>query len=295
MVFMSGITLLRGEELKMQLKPHMFSFFHLYLTFFLLLIWAYVIYDFFNSDKFSDFPGYDAIEAAVQDSEVLAGAIIWSFGLFLVGFVARYFFMDSGGHGIFRLYSGVAIFGIIVMAYHGYSDMTDTMSFGRWFIPGLTAVVGLIGLFSVDFYRRSFTYYLTDNRIVLQSSFLMNRSERQVRYNHIEDIKMEQGIFGTIFSYGTVLPLTGSGLGTGTDESMVVGGTGTEVKGMSLGIGGAARNSSRSVRHNPHDCLFGVSSPSKVRDLITEHIQSDTGVEHLKQIKELLGKEESEE
>tara|TARA_B100000959_G_scaffold276342_1_gene330978 strand:- start:2516 stop:3394 length:879 start_codon:yes stop_codon:yes gene_type:complete len=292
---MSGITLLRGEELKMQLRPHMFSFFHLYLTFFLLLIWAYVIYDFFNSEKFSDFPGYNTIEAVVQDSEVLAGAIIWSFGLFLVGFVARYFFMDSGGHGIFRLYSGVALFGIILMAYHGYSDMTDTMGFGRWFIPGLTAAVGLIGLFSVDFYRRSFTYYLTDNRIVLQSSFLMNRSERQVRYNHIEDIKMEQGLFGTIFSYGTVLPLTGSGLGTGTDESMVIGGTGTEVKGMSLGIGGAARNSSRSVRHNPHDCLFGVSSPSKVRDLITEHIQSDTGVEHLKQIKELLGKEESEE
>ena len=41
---------------------------------------------------------------------------------------------------------------------------------------------------------------------------------------------MEQGIFGTIFGYGTVLPLTGSGLGTGTDESMIVGGTGTEVK-----------------------------------------------------------------
>ena len=292
---MSGITLLRGEELKMQLKPHIFSFFHLYLTFFLLLIWSYVIYDFFNSVKFSDFPFYDSIEALVQDSEVLAGAIIWSFGLFLVGFIARYFFLDSGGQGIFRLYSGVALFGIIVMVYHAYSDMADTMSFGRWFIPSLTAVVGLVGLFSVDFYRRSFKYYLTDNRVVLQSSFLMNRSERQVRYNHIEDIKMEQGIFGTIFGFGTVLPLTGSGLGTGSDESMVAGGTGTEVKGMSLGIGGAARNSSRSVRHNPHDCLFGVSSPSKVRDMITENIQSDTGVEHLKQIKELLGKEESEE
>ena len=292
---MSGITLLRGEELKMQLKPHIFSFFHLYLTFFLLLIWSYVIYDFFNSDKFSDFPFYDNIEALLQDSEVLAGAIVWSLGLFIVGFLARYFFMDSGGQAIFRLYSCVALFGIIVMAYHGYSDMKDTMGFGRWFIPGMTAVVGLIGLFSVDFYRRSFTYFLTDNRIVLQSNFLMNRSERQVRYNHIEDIKMEQGIFGTIFGYGTVLPLTGSGLGTGTDESMVVAGSGTEVKGLSLGIGGASRNSSRSIRHNPHDCLFGVSSPSKVRDLITEHIQSDTGVEHLKQIKELLGKENKEE
>jgi hypothetical protein len=29
--------------------------------------------------------------------------------------------------------------------------------------------------------------------------------------------------------------------------------------------------------------------------MITENIQSDTGVEHLKQIKELLDKEESEE
>ena len=292
---MSGITLLRGEELKMQLKPHMFSFFHLYLTFFLLLIWSYVIYDFFDSDKFSDFPFYDSIESLVQDSEVLAGAIIWSFGLFIVGFMARYLFLDSGGHGIFRLYSGVAVFGIIAIAYHGYSDMKDTMGFARWFIPSMTAIIGLIGLFSVDFYRRSFTYYLTDNRIVLQSSFLMNRSERQVRYNHIEDIKMEQGFFGTIFGYGTVLPLTGSGLGTGTDESMIVAGSGTEVKGMSLGLAGASRNSSRSIRHNPHDCLFGVSSPSKVRDLITEHIQSDTGVEHLKQIKELLGKENQED
>ena len=69
---------------------------------------------------------------------------------------------------------------------------------------------------------------------------------------------------------------------------MVVGGTGTEVKGMSFGLGGASRNSSRSVRHNPHDCLFGVSSPSKVRDMITENIQSDTGVEHLKRIEKLL-------
>ena len=56
---------------------------------------------------------------------------------------------------------------------------------------------------------------------------------------------------------------------------MVVGGTGTEVKGMSFGLGGASRNSSRSVRHNPHDCLFGVSSPSKVRDMITENISTE--------------------
>jgi len=288
---MSGITLLRGEEMKMQLKPHFFSFFHLYIIFFFLLVWAYVIHDFFDSHTFQDFRFYDIIIEIPFVNEVLAGAIIWSLALFVVGFIARYFFMDAGGQSIFRLYSGVAILGIIVLSYHQWK-MEDTMDFGLWFIPGITAAIGLIGLLSVDAYRRSFTYYLTNNRIVLKSSFLMNNSERQVRYNHIEDIKMEQGVVGTIFGYGTVLPLTGSGLGTGSDESMVIAGSGTEVKGLSIGLAGGSRSSSKKIRHNPHDCLFGVPSPSKVRDLITENIQSDTGVEHLKNIKELLSNQE---
>jgi len=55
---MSGITLHRGEEMKMQLKPHFFSFFHLYVIFFLLLIWAYMIHDFFQSWEDFEFPGY---------------------------------------------------------------------------------------------------------------------------------------------------------------------------------------------------------------------------------------------
>ena len=203
--------------------------------------------------------------------------------------------MDSGGQSIFRLYSGLAIIGIGVLSYHQWK-IGDTMAFGLWFIPSITAAVALLGLFSVEFYRRSFTYFLTDNRIVLKSNFLMNRSERQVRYNHIEDIKLEQGIIGSIFGYGTVLPLTGSGLGTGTDESMVIAGSGAEIKGLgSLGIAGGSRSSSKKTRHNPNDCLFGVPSPGKVRDLITENIQADTGVEHLKNIKELLSQQEEDE
>ena len=291
---MSGITLLRGEEMKMQLKPHFFSFFHLYVIFFFLLVWAYVIHDFFDSHTFQDFRFYDIIIKIPFVNEVLAGTIIWSLALFVVGFVVRYLFMDAGGQSIFRLYSGLAILGIIVLSYHKWK-MEDTEAFGLWFIPGITAVVGLIGLLSVDAYRRSFTYYLTDNRIVIQGNFLMNRSERQVRYNHIEDIKMEQGIVGTILGYGTVLPLTGSGLGTGSDETMVIAGSGAEVKGLGIGLLGGSRTSSKRIRHNPHDCLYGVPQPSKVRDLITENIQSDTGVEHLKNIQELLSKQEENE
>jgi len=296
---MSDITLLGGEELKMKLRPHMFSFFNLYFVFFLLFLWGCWIYDFFARESFTTFPFYESLIKFPFVNEVTVGALCWSLALFIVGFASRYFFMDSGGQSIFRLYSGIAIIGILALSYHQWKNlnfMGDTMDFGRVFIPGMTIVVSLLGIFSVEFYRRSFTYFLTDNRIVLKSNFLMNRSERQVRYNHIEDIKLEQGIIGSIIGYGTVLPLTGSGLGTGTDESMVIAGSGAEVKGLgSIGIAGGSRSSSKRIRHNPNDCLFGVPSPGKVRDLITENIQADTGVEHLKNIKELLSQKEEDE
>ena len=296
---MSDITLLGGEELKMKLRPHMFSFFNLYFVFFLLLLWGYWIYDFFTRESFTTFPAYDVLIGIPFINEVTVGALCWSLGLFIVGFAARYFFMDSGGQGIFLLYSGIAVFGILALSFHQWKNLNllgDTMEFGRVFIPGRTFAVSIIGIMMVDTYRRSFTYFLTDNRIVLKSNFLMSRSERQVRYNHIEDIKLEQGIIGSIFGYGTVLPLTGSGLGTGTDESMIVAGAGSDVKGLgSIGLAGGTRSSSKKIRHNPNDCLYGVPSPGKVRDLITENIQADTGVEHLKNIKELLSQQDENE
>ena len=55
----------------------------------------------------------------------------------------------------------------------------------------------------------------------------MSKDERQVRYNHIEDIKLSQSIFGRFFGFGTVIPLTGTGLGTGTDEAMLASGVGS--------------------------------------------------------------------
>ena len=75
---MSELVLLRDEELKMQLRPHVFSFFYLYIIFFLLLVWAYIIYDFFVQDKFTAFPLYEFIIKIPFANEVLAGAMIWS-------------------------------------------------------------------------------------------------------------------------------------------------------------------------------------------------------------------------
>ena len=103
---MSELVLLRDEELKMQLRPHIFSFFYLYIVFFLLLVWAYIIYDFFAQDKFTTFPLYEVIIRAYttlkchhkidlnkniryQDTSISSG--MW-----------RYTGKESGGKGVYR-------------------------------------------------------------------------------------------------------------------------------------------------------------------------------------------------
>ena len=288
---MARFSLMRDEEMKLKLQPHPLSFLHLYFVFFLLLVWGFVIYRFFSQDWFSRVPFYDFLNAIPGVNEVLAAAIIWSLALLGLGFTARFFFLENGGRDIFRLYGGLALIGIGAMVFH-LRTQDDTMAFGRWFIPLLTLLVGGGGMVIVDQYRRSFTYYLTDIRIAMHQDFLgLSKNERQVRYNHIEDIKLLQSFFGRIFGFGTVVPVTGSGLGTGTDEAMMIAAVGGEVKGFAAGLAGGSRRSARRATQDPRDSLYGVPDPGRVRDLIAQNIQDDTGVEHLKRIEELLGKD----
>ena len=288
---MARFSLMRDEEMKLKLQPHPLSFLHLYLIFLLLLVWALVIYRFFSQDWFSRVPFYDFLIGIPVVNEVVAAAIIWALALLVIGFAARYLFLETGGRNIFRLYGGLALFGIGAMIIHLRAE-GDTMAFGRWFIPLLTLLVGGGGMAFVNQYRRSFTYYLTDIRIAMHYDFLrIGKEDRQVRYNHIEDIKLKQSFFGRIFGFGTVVPVTGSGLGTGTDEVMMIGAVGGEAKGFGAGIAGGSRRSARRASDDPRDTLYGVPDPGRVRDLIAQNIQDDTGVEHLKRIEELLGKD----
>ena len=288
---MARFTLMRNEEMKLKVQPHPLSFLHLYFVFLLLLLWGFVIHRFFSQDWFSRVPFYDDLSGWWVFNEVVAAAIIWSLALLVIGFAARYLFLENGGRDIFRLYGGLALFGIGAMVFH-LRPQDDTMAFGRWFIPLLPLLVGGGGMVIVDQYRRSFTYYLTDIRIAMHQDFLgLSKNERQVRYNHIEDIKLLQSFFGRIFGFGTVVPVTGSGLGTGTDEAMMIAAVGGEVKGFAAGLAGGSRRSARRATQDPRDSLYGVPDPGRVRDLIAQNIQDDTGVEHLKRIEELLGKD----
>ena len=293
---MAEISFLRGEELKLKVKPHLLSFLHLYAIFGFLILWGIACFRILNAVISQDWLDNHATIAQlltdVFPNAITSLAIIcWSLGLLIFGFLCRYLYLETGGQSVFRFCIFVVILGVMGLVLFGkfFADAKeDTFNFSKLFLPFLTILLGFLGLFLVNYYRLSFTYFLTNVRIILQSDFFMSKDERQVRYNHIEDIKLSQSIFGRFFGFGTVIPLTGTGLGTGTDEAMLASGLGAGSDKMSLGFMGGLKKTSRTARHDPHDTLYGVSNPSHVRDIITESIQSDTGVEHLKRIEKLL-------
>ena len=265
-----------NEELQMSVQPHPASFFHLYVIFFVLLVWGFIIQRFFSQNWFSQIPLYSFISLIPGINEVVIAALFWSVGLFLAGFLARYFFLESGGRRLFQLYVGLSLVGISIMILHLWKVDGDTMIFGRRFIPLFTYVAGAGGMVGVDQYRRSFTYHVTDKRLVMEHKFfgILEDIEHIVRYEHVTSTEVKQGMIGKIFGFGTVIPVMSSGIGTGTDETTIMAGVGSKVKGIFFGGGGATTRTVKEARASPFHSLFGVPDPGHVRDTIEENRDS---------------------
>jgi len=108
-------------------------------------------------------------------------------------------------------------------------------------------------------YRRGHVYVITNRRTIVKKGFI-RKNERDITYSKITDIQVEQGILGRLFNYGTVTPLSASGLGLGADSSQAFAGT------VNGGFGGA-RNVKRHQQAT-HLSLFGIRDPRKIRAIM---------------------------
>lgn len=299
---MADIQLLKSEELKLKLKPHLLSFSHLYIIFLVLIIWGALTYVFFTQgvwESLDDTPSIGGAFEWLKDNdksgsgEVAAATFIWAIVLFAIGFMARHFSIEAGGTKVFFFYIFIILVGVGVEVWYVRKGEGNIVDFFKAFLPGLTIGFGVAGLVLTDWYRRSFTYYITNLRILLTNDFLLTKDERIIRHNHIEDLKLDQGMIGRIFDFGNVNPLTGSGIGTGSEDSIAVVGAGKNVEGVTLSAAGGSKRSVTQSRPSPTDTLYGVPDPSKVRTVISQYIEDSTGVEHLKRIEDLLEKQAS--
>jgi len=285
-----------GEWIR--LRPHPLSFLHLYAMSLFLVIWGIFLHWLFNSSsqwtdiqgRMSDLPLSDFLsDSALSIGEASGGTALWFIGLLIVGFIASHLWIDRGGYKFFGILLGIGLIGIGVIAYMAKYHSDDVAEFYEWFLPSMSIAMGAIGFFGIDYYRRGFKYTLTNLRIVIAKKFI-TLDERIVRYNHVEDVKVNQSLIGRMFGYGHVIPLTGSGIGTGMDESIAVGGVGKEVEGVNVGMAGGTKTGVRKAKPSPGDCLFGVSGPIKIRGIISRYIQENTGVSVAKRQEDTLGR-----
>lgn len=134
----------------------------------------------------------------------------------------------------------------------------------KLWLMGLAAVVGLI---LTEIYRRGHVYYITNYRMIMRKGFI-SKEERELMYEKITDVYVQQGLLGRIFNYGTIIPLSASGFGMGQDSATASTFAATSVKKNILGISFGGGRSVQRPRAATYFSLYGVPNPRRIRVMI---------------------------
>ncbi len=269
--------LLRGETLRAELTPHPLSFLDYHTPFIYLLAvglgFAYLFNAVTGWVSFEDFLGYQAGVTAIR-------LLVWSLALMVFAI---------GASVILIRWTYLATFTAFIAGALWISIQAPETGGNPFFLPVYSTIMALIGMALVDVYRRSHTYIVTDLRLILKAGILRKR-ERTVRYENITDLSTSQGVLGRIFGYGSITPITASGIGTGADEAFAGGGVGATTPEGEVGAGLFAGGSKkvRVARARSHSELHGIHPFRTVRMLIAQLLQESSMVHYAKEQRDLL-------
>ncbi len=128
---------------------------------------------------------------------------------------------------------------------------------------GALCIVSIIGVLSVEVYRRSFEYYITRDSVVMKGGFL-RKWERVIKKGAISDVLVIRPLLGAVFGFAHVVPVTQSQLGLG--DTFSVGAVVTGKKSIGVIIGGGKQV--KEVEARPWNCIYGVRGFREVKEAI---------------------------
>jgi len=245
--------LLENEQVERVLSPHPLSFMRLQSLCIFLIVWGVLVGWFVNFSEYQEF-FFDSFWTVI---------LVWGFGLLLVGVIAS---LITIRWSIFFLYLGVLAGGIAIMFWMGGQNDAGI------FIPFYSVAMSIIGFLIVELYRRSHKYIISNQRIVFRGGVL-TKQERTLRYDKVSDINSKQGILGQIFGFGTIIPISQSGFGLGSDSSFAAGGIQVgEKKAKFMGIFGGGREV-QTPRARSYYELHGVHPYKDVKKIVERLVQ----------------------
>ena len=273
------VELLKNEKLLLRTKPHPFSFWPYYAFFlYYIVVSAYIILN--KEDIIAWFQQSLLSSLGFFGVEVLFVIIWWA--ILIIPALIVSIIRISWRWLIF--YVLVAVVGTYLMHKYGASPMD---------LYYATIGIAVIGMLLTDLYRRGHEYILTNFRIIATLGFLGMKS-RDVFYSRITDVVFEQDFLGKIFNYGTIVPVTASGIGTGEDAAKVAIGVGgareTPVATVGAGVAVEGEKTVTVARGRSAFILYGVPNPEEVRKMILENMAAKEAAPYLERTVELLEK-----
>lgn len=245
----ADLNLIDREEIIRVLKPHPLSFYWLY------IIWLYVIGVGIILLAYSD-ELLSALEGIPFLPSQYPYMVLWILAILAPGIVIALFRIHWKW---FALFAVIAV-GITALAYQ--------LSLNVVHQNALLTLVGVVGLCGVELYRLSHSYIITNFRIVTETGFIGTK-RRTLLYSKINDLIVEKSFLGKIFNYGTLIPVSASGMGLGEDFAIVGAGVGGQVpSGPGAGVMVGGGQSVSTPRGRSPYILFGVTHPDEVQSMI---------------------------
>lgn len=255
--------LLKNEQIERMLSPHPLSFMKLQALCIFVIVWGIVVWWLTNFSTYSD----------MFNSNPWYPLILWGLVLLLIGVVAS---LVAIQWSIFFLYLGVFA-GAVGLIFWQQWENDATL-----FILVYSIAVSIGGFLIVELYRRSHKYILSNLRIIFKGGLLTKR-ERTIRYDKIADIDAKQGILGQIFSFGTIIPVSQSGFGLGSDKTMAAGGIAVGSKKAKLfGFAGGGKEVQTPIARSYYE-LHGVYPYKDIKQLVEDLVQSHVPTQYQKE------------
>jgi hypothetical protein len=279
--------LVSGEEIRHVVKPSIFAFWSMYmlglivLGVHMLFWWAGTFDTKEDSSVVVDLIHFAADTAPTVTYTMLMLVVLWFNRMLNVG--------TSGKGFSFLLFLIALIPSLIelddVLSSFGITEKEILPSWLEYdFFLGGIGWCAFIFVFTF-WTQRSYSYAITSQAVILQQDFMMSRSRRRFLYSNVQEINVRQGAIGKIFNFGSVIPMTSTGLGleestTGIAAGASIGPTvdkddsAAEKTGKRLIKAFMAilmfQRTKRTVSQNPKHCFFGVHDPWGLETRISE-------------------------
>jgi len=254
--------LLEKEQIEKSLSPHPLSFMKLQSLCIFLIVWGVLV-------------GWLAVFSSIHtffDSYTIT-ILVWASVMIIVGIIAS---LLSIRWSILFLFVAVILGGIGIMFWLNLLESASV------FIPFYMIAVSIAGFLMVELYRRSHKYIISNQRIVFKGGIL-TKEERTLRYDKVSDINSKQGILGQIFQFGTIIPISSSGFGLGSDNSFAAGGVSVgEKKARFFGLFGGGKEV-QTPRARSYYELHGVFPFKEVKRLVESHVQGSVATPYLEE------------